>query len=141
MKKLYMKMLTVLFTGLIGISAYAQGTWKADSTIPAINPSIEIEMGITGLSCMHSDVSAAEGKSDTGTVAVEYNGVTYDNLAMIQGVNNGMYYAFRPAQDGTLDISVKMGPNKKTFIIELADACPNNADLAALTTNFSDANS
>lgn len=136
MKKIYMKMLLVLFTGLIGSSAYAQGTWKADSTMPAISASTEIDMGIAGLSCMHSDPSDVVGKSDTGAVTVEYNDITYDNLAMIQGVNNGMYYAFRTAEEGTLDISVKMGPNKRTFIIELTASCPGNADLANLTTNF-----
>jgi hypothetical protein len=139
MKKLYMTMLSVLFTGLIGISAHAQGTWNADSTMPTVNASVEIEMGITGLSCMHSDASGVVGKSDTTAIAVEYDGVIYDNPAMIQGVNNGMYYAFRPAEDGTLNIYVKMGPNKRTFIIELTDACPGSADLASLTTNFATA--
>jgi hypothetical protein len=135
MKKLYMTMLSVLFTGLIGISAYGQGTWKADSTIPEITPHTEIEMGITGLTCMHSDVSNVVGKPDKGAATVEYNGVTYDNPAMIQGVNNGMFYAWLPTEDGTLDISVKMSANKKTFIIELTSSCPDNADLTALTTN------
>lgn len=136
MKKLYMKMLSVLFTGLIGISAYAQGTWKADSTIAAINASTEIPLAITGLTCMHSDATTVVGKPDKNATTVEYNGITYDNLAMIQGSTNDMYYAFRPAQDGTLDISVKMGSAKRTFILELTDACPDNANLAALTTNI-----
>jgi hypothetical protein len=51
-----------------------------------------------------------------------------------------MYFAFRPTSNGTLDIPVKMGSDKKTFVLELTDACPDNADLAALTTNLQDGN-
>ena len=139
MKKLYKKMLPVLFTSLIGISAYAQGTWKADSTMAAVNASTEIETGITGLTVMHSDASTVWGKADTGAITIEYNGITWDNKAMIQGVNNGMYYAWRIAEEGTLDLAVKMSGNKKTFIIELTSSCPGNADLVNLTTNFATA--
>ena len=129
-------MFSVLFMGLIGIATYAQGLWNADSTTAAINPSTEIPMGITGLACMHSDVATIMGKGDTGAVAVEYDGVTYDNKAFLQGTTNGMYYAFSVTQDGTLNIYVKMGPNKKTFIVELTNDCPDNADIATLTTNI-----
>ncbi|MBN2609937.1 MAG: T9SS type A sorting domain-containing protein [Bacteroidales bacterium] len=136
MKKIYMKLFAVLFTGLISVSIYAQGTWKADSLQEAINASTEIPIAITGITCMHSDAQTVTGKGDTGAETVVYNEVTYDNLAFIQGSTNGMYYAFRTAQDGTLDISVKMGGGKKTFIVELTDACPDYDNLTALTTNF-----
>jgi hypothetical protein len=139
MKKLYLTMLSVLFTGLIGISSYAQGTWDADSTLPSIAPATEIGMGITGLTCMHSDISNVVGKGDKDAVAVEYDGVTYENLAMIQGVNNGMFYAWHTAEEGTFVLYVKMSANKKTFIIELTSSCPGSSDLATLTTNFSTA--
>lgn len=136
MKKFYMKMFSVLFMGLIGIATYAQGIWNADSTTAAINLSTEIPMGITGITCMHSDVATIIGKGDIDAVAVEYDGVTYDNKAFLQGTTNGMYYAYRATKDGTLNIYVKMGPNKKTFIVELTNDCPDNADIAALTTNI-----
>lgn len=136
MKKIYMKLFAVLFTGLIGISANAQGVWLADSSQAAIARSTEIPMGITGLTCMHSDEATITGHGDTSAVTIEYNDVTYDNKGFLQGSTNGMFYAFRIAEDGTLDISVKMSANKRTFIIELTTDCPDNADLAALTTNF-----
>lgn len=140
MKKFYLTMLSVLFTGLIGISSYAQGIWIADSLMPEVAPSTEIAMGITGLSCMHSDVSNVVGKGDLEPLAIEYEGVTYDNPTMIQGVTNGMFYAWRTAEEGTFVLYVKMSPNKKTFIIELTSSCPGSSDLATLTTNFSTAN-
>lgn len=84
---------------------------------------------------MHSDAATVIGKSDTGATPVTYNSVTWDNLAMIQGSTNGMYYAARTTSNGILDVSVKMGSAKATFVLELTDACPDNADIAALTTN------
>jgi hypothetical protein len=143
MKNLYLKLLSVLFLGFIGITTYAQGTWKATGTEAAISPSTEIAiMGITNLSCMHSDANATAlvGKSDAAPTVVTYNGITWDNLGLIQGATNDMFYAFLPSVSGTLDINAKMGTAKKTFIFELTDACwtflGSTADLADLTTTF-----
>lgn len=121
----------------------AQGTWKSTGTEALIAASTEISLAIPNLKCMHSDAGAAGviGKGDTGATPVTYNGVTWDNAAMVQGGTNGMYFAFRPAKSGTLDISVKMGSAKKTFIVEVTDAAytsvkATSGDLAALTTGF-----
>lgn len=67
---------------------------------------------------------------------VEYNDVTWDTDGCYQAFKNGMYYAFRPTKDGILDIFVRMTRGKPTFILELTDDCPDNANLAALTTNI-----
>jgi len=137
MKKNCLLLLLIgMFLQISIFNTNAQGTWKADSTIALINAATEIQLNIQNLLCMHSDPSGVIGKSDRGAITIVYNGITYDNLAFIQGSNNGMYYAFRTQKDGKLDISVKMSGNKKTFVIELTEACPNNNDLQALTTNF-----
>jgi hypothetical protein len=138
MKKFYLKMFSVLFLTFIGVTTYAQGTWKATGSEGTILPSVAIDMGIAHLTCMHSDATNVTGKSDAGATTVSYNGVTWDNLAMIQGGTNGMYYAFLPAGSGTLDISFKMGASKKFFILELTAALWTSisataGDLAALT--------
>lgn len=135
MKKIYSKMFSILFLGFIGISSFAQGTWKTTGTETAINPGTAITTGITGLTVMHSDAATIIGKTDVATT-VTYNNITWDNQSFVQGSTNGMYFAFRPTNNGTLDIPVKMGSAKKTFVLELTDACPNNTDLAALTTNL-----
>lgn len=54
MKKLYLKTFSVLFIGLIGILAYTQGTWIADTIMSEVSASKEIPLGITDLTCMHS---------------------------------------------------------------------------------------
>lgn len=139
MKKIYLSLLFILLTFSFLNSAKAQGTWKADSTQAAIARATEIPLGIANLKCMHSDTASIVGKPDATAPDITYNNVTYDNKAFLQGKTNGMFYAFRPEKDGTLDVSVKMSANKNTFIIELTDNCPNNSDLVALTTNFTTA--
>jgi hypothetical protein len=137
MKKLYMKTFLVLLLGIIGISTYAQGLWLADSIdIISIRGSLEIPFEINNLSCMHSDTALAASRAEPEATDVEYNGVLYDNKATFKSSTNNMYYAFRPAKDGTLDISLKYYGGKLFFLLELTDACPDNADLAALTTNI-----
>lgn len=136
MKKNYTKMFSIFCLGLMSISSFAQGTWKVTGTEAAINASTAIETGITGLTVMHSDAATVIGKGDAGEHTVVFNGVTWDNQGIIQGSTNGMYYAFRPTSNGIIDVSGKMGSGKTTFFLELTDACPDNADLAALTTNL-----
>lgn len=129
-------MFSILFIGSIGISAYAQGTWKTTGTEAAIPASTEITTGITGLSCMHSDGSTITAKTDAGAAVVTYHSITWDNASYLQGTTNGMYFAFRPTADGILDIPVKMSANKKTFILELTSDCPYQSELANLTAFF-----
>ncbi|MDD4991450.1 MAG: T9SS type A sorting domain-containing protein [Paludibacter sp.] len=134
MKKNYKKMLSVLCLGLIGMSAYAQGTWKALGTEAAITAGTNIETGIFNLTVAHSDGGAAAviGKSDVGAPHFDCNGITWDNEAIIQGGTNGMYFALKPASTGIIDVSIKMGSAKATFAVELADAFA--TDLTTLTT-------
>lgn len=135
MKKFYQKFLSILFIGSIGVTAFAQGTWKTPAdTIPAIDLSTAIVTGITGLTCMHSDATTILWKKDASTT-VTYNGVTWDNLSFVQGNTNGMYFALRTASAGTLDLALKMSANKTFFVCELTATCPDEANLAALTTN------
>jgi len=138
MKKNYKKMMSILCLGLIGVSAYAQGTWKAAGTEATVAPGTEMTyVGIYGLSVMHSEAAAAGviGKSDVGSPTVSYNGIDWDNPAIIQGATNVMYYTLTPTSNGTLDISVKMGSGKNTFVFELTDAFTSSyANLAALIT-------
>jgi hypothetical protein len=71
MKNFYLKMISILFLGFIGITTYSQGTWKATGSEAVISPSTEIAiMGITNLSCMHSDATTIVGKSDAGPTVV-----------------------------------------------------------------------
>ena len=118
--------------------ANAQGTWKASGTgSTTYAAATELGMGINNLQVMHSDASGITDISDTGASSTEYNGITYDNLGYIQGTTNGMFYAFLPATDGTLDIALKMSSGKKTFIYELTDAGFTGlgaTDLTTLTT-------
>ncbi|MDD3322957.1 MAG: T9SS type A sorting domain-containing protein [Paludibacter sp.] len=140
MKKNYKKMLSILCGVLISVSAFAQGTWKATGTEVLMPVSTAITTGITGLTVMHSDADATTGvigKTDTGAPTVTYDGVTWDNEAIIQGSTNGMYYALRPTSNGVIQVSGKMGNNKATFFLQLTTDCPDNADLVALTTNLS----
>ena len=136
---------SLLFIAVIAASmcANAQGIWKATGTEASIAASTDITLtGITGLKCMHSDGAGVSGKSDTSAPVTTYGGVTYDNLAYIQGGTNGMYYAFLPAKSGVLDVAVKMGALKNTYILEIKDefftsfsATP--GDLVALIANSS----
>jgi len=135
MKKNYKKMLSILCGVIIGVSAFAQGTWQVTGTEASVPASTAITTGITGLTLMHSDVAGVIGKTDTGDHTVVFNGVTWDTQGIIQGSTNGMYYAFRPTSNGIVDVSGKMGSGKTTFFLELTDVCPDAADLVALTTN------
>jgi len=135
MKKNYKKILSIICFGMIGISAFAQGTWKAAGTEALVAPGVELSyVGIYGLSVMHSDPSTAGviGKTDAGAPTVSYNSVDWDNAAIIQGSTNGMYFAFKPSSNGVLDLSVKMGSGKYTFVAELTSAFA--SDLTTLTT-------
>lgn len=137
MRKIYLKMFSILFVGSIGISAYAQGTWKTTGTEAAIAASTPITMGtISGLSCMHSDGSTITAKTDVGAAVVTYHGISWDNESYLQGSTNGMYFAFRSTEDGILDIPTKMSANKKTFILELTSDCPYQSELENLTAFF-----
>jgi|GEM_PF-1738667 len=121
--------------------ANAQGTWFATGTEALIAAGTEMNLGIANLKVIPSDAAGVIGKTDAGATAVTYNGINYENLAMIQGSTNGMYYAFLPSKSGTLDIAIKMGSGKKTFILEVKDEFYTNlpatvGDIAALTTNI-----
>ncbi len=133
---------TLLFIAVftMAVCAKAQGTWRASGSEASVAASTEIDLGISGLKCMHSDASGVSGKSDSGAPKVSYNGVDYENAAFIQGATNGMYFAFLPSKNGTLDLAIKMGSDKKTFVLELTDNLWTSmsvtaGDLAALTTN------
>ena len=143
MKKILLFMVAIAATVMF---ANAQGTWYAtgdDAT--TYNPATELGMGINNLQVMHSDASGISDKSDTGAPAITYGDITYDNTGFIQGSNNGMYFAFLPAVDGTLDASLKMSSNKNTFIYELTDAAWTTIgisanDITTLTTAIGVAN-
>lgn len=134
---------TLLFIAVITASmvASAQGTWKATGTEASVAGGTEMVLGIPGLKAAPSDPAGTLGKSDTSAPVTTYNGVTYDNLAYFQGATNGMYFAFLPAINGTLDVAVKMGSAKKTFILALKDdiyaGIPATVgDIATLTSNL-----
>ena len=66
MKKNLLKIVSILALGLISVSASAQGVWKASGTEAAIPVSTETGFGITGLTCMHSDVTVIDDVALTG---------------------------------------------------------------------------
>ncbi|MDA3878919.1 MAG: hypothetical protein PF436_00900 [Prolixibacteraceae bacterium] len=115
------RILLIVMAVFTSVVINAQGTWFSAANETTYDAGTELGFGIDNLECMHSDVSGIIEKSDEGAPIVEYNGVTYDNAAFIQGSNNGMYYAFLPSADGTLDLSVKMSSNKSTFVLEMKD--------------------
>lgn len=125
---------SLLFIAVIAASmcANAQGVWKATGTEPTIAAGTEIVTGITGLKVMHSDVAGVIGKADSGSPTTTYNGVSFDNPAIVQGSTNDMYYAFLPAKSGVMDVALKMGSAKKTFVLELTAPTP----LLDLTTTY-----
>ncbi len=61
---------------------------------------------------------ATTGKGDTGYDQT-FNGVTYSGENYAQGTNNGMSWAVQPSEAGKLDFAIKMGGNKKTYVIEI----------------------
>jgi len=137
---------TLLFIAAITLTIFAnaQGSWFATGEEGTILTSTDVVLGVPKLNAMASDVSGVTGKTDAGAPAVSLNGVDYTNEAYVQGSNNGMYYAFLPAGSGTLDVAIKMGSGKKTFILEVNDdlyatMSATIGDIAALTTNLSTA--
>lgn len=141
-KNLTKSLMGGLVLSILSIASYAQGTWKVDSTFngkASIAASTAIATGITGLTVMHSDPTGVLPKGDKAVTAVTYGGVTYDNAGFTQGATNGMYYAFRATKAGILDVASKASGNKAAFVFELTPTCPNESDLAALTTQFSTA--
>ena len=73
-----------------------------------------------------------ECKSDNAT-AVTLNEVNYDKEGILQGETNGMFFAFTPAYDGTLDVAIKMGSDKKTYVIELSKEIASELGVDKLT--------
>ena len=63
--------------------------------------------------------SEATTQKDDAGLTVEFGGVTYDQATISQGSTNVMSWAVQPAADGNLDIAIKMGGNKKTYVIEI----------------------
>ena len=62
---------------------------------------------------------ATSAKEDSG-YEISYNGVTYaEGTGYSQGSTNGMSWVAQPAADGMLDFAVKMGGNKKTYVLEI----------------------
>ncbi|MDR0810956.1 MAG: hypothetical protein LBN23_01575 [Paludibacter sp.] len=97
----------------------AQGTWKAPDAL-TFDPSVSMPIGITGLVVMHNDGHADKvtSRGDAGSPVVSYNGVTWDNEFIVQGNTNGMAYAITPSTNGTLDVALKMGSGKQTWVLE-----------------------
>ncbi len=122
----------------MAFGAMSQGTWTPSGTEASIAAATYIDLGISNLKCQHSDAAGVVGKPDDGAPSVTYNGYTFANGTMMQGSTNGMYYAFLPAKDGKLDVAIKMGSNKKTYVYELKDAIylTTVGNLTELTTDF-----
>lgn len=81
---------------------------------------------------------AVDNKGDDAA-EVTFNGVTYGGTSdknILQGETNGQYFAFTPAFDGTLDVAVKMGANKKGYVIEIDAATLGAAmEVGTMTAN------
>ena len=62
---------------------------------------------------------ATEAKEDAG-FEIAYNGVTYAaGTGYSQGTTNVMSWVAQPAADGSLDFAIKMGGNKKFYVLEI----------------------
>ncbi|MDR2841193.1 MAG: hypothetical protein LBV75_08080 [Paludibacter sp.] len=142
------KTLLLIAAVTMAFSTYAQGTWKApvgaaEGDVFSVAPGATFTE-ITGLSVSHIFTSALINKLDNGTTPVDnpappaptiaYNGVTYDNLSIVQAAgDNGQYIILSPTSNGTLDVAAKMGNNKKTFVAETSAAF---AAVSAYTSAF-----
>jgi hypothetical protein len=122
----------------VAFGAMSQGTWLAKGDEASIPAATYIDLGVSNLKCQHSDAAGVIGKGDVGATAVTCNNYTFANETMIQGATNGMYYAFLPAKEGKLDVAIKMGSNKKTYVYELKDEIylTTAGNLTELTTDF-----
>lgn len=142
------KTLLILGATMMAFGISAQGTWKITGGEGAIPVSTAIATGITGLTVMHNDASdpnatptakGVVGKSDTGAATVTYHDIDWNNEAIIQGSTNGMFYAMSPTANGTIDVSIKMGANKKTFVAATSDDIATVAAKTVDTTSDSNA--
>lgn len=136
MKKNYFKCYLFVFMCFLGVSANAQGTWSAVGTESLVAAGASVDTQITGLSVSHSDGAGVTGKTDSDAPSVSYNGVSWTNASYLQGSTNGMYFVFQPTANGTLDLSIKMGSAKRTFVLEISSECPNSSSLATLTSSY-----
>jgi len=133
------KTLLIFAVSLTVLGLNAQGTWKATGSETKVPVSAAIDIfGIPGLIVMHNDASdeGVIGRTDNDVApAITYNGVTWNNLNLIQGVTNGMFFAFSPSADGTLDLSIKTSSGRNTYVAETDEPI---ATVAAKTITASD---
>ena len=136
------KILLLLIAITTVLFANAQGEWVAtgDGTVYAASTEIPMD-DIKGFTIMHSDASGITDQTDEGAEETTYGEITFNNATFVQGSTNGMYYAFVPELDGTVDFGVKMSSNKRTFVLELTDALwtaigADANDIASLTAGI-----
>ena len=108
------KIFTLAALAVFAVAANAQ-TETVELTEVSMEAQTEVASPNGLFKYMTSEATSAKG--GTGT-SVTYNGVTYAG-GYSQGSTNVMSWAIQPTVDGSVDVAVKMGANKKTYVIEV----------------------
>ena len=108
------KIFTLAALAVFAVAANAD-TETVELTEVSMEAQTEVASPNGNFKYMTSEATSAKG--GTGT-SVTYNGVTYEG-GYSQGTTNGMTWAIQPTVDGSLDIAIKMGAQKASFVIEV----------------------
>ncbi|MBQ9236815.1 MAG: hypothetical protein IJ183_02725 [Prevotella sp.] len=108
-----------IFT-LAAIAAFAVAANAQNETVLLNETAMEAQTVVTSPNgtFKYAASEATSAKSDNG-YEISFNGVTYaEGVGYSQGSTNVMSWVAQPVADGAIDFSIKMGGNKKFYVIE-----------------------
>ena len=109
------KIFTLAALAVFAVAVNADETVDLSGTAMTAQTEVESPNG----TFKYATSEATSAKEDSG-YEISYNGVTYAaGTGYSQGSTNGMSWVAQPAADGSLDFAVKMGGNKKTYVLEI----------------------
>ena len=108
------KIFTLAALAVFAVAVNADETVVLNETAMAAQTVVEAPNG----SFKYAASEATTAKTDNG-YEMTYNGVTYaEGTGYSQGSTNVMAWVIQPAADGMVDVAIKMGGNKKTYVME-----------------------
>ena len=124
------KIFTLAALACVALAANAQNeTVILESTAMTAQTVVESPEG----KFKYAASEATAAKEDAGP-EMTFNGITIpQGTGYSQGSTNGMSWLIQPAADGSIDLAVKMGGDKKTYIMEM-DAAKYEADAGEALT-------
>jgi hypothetical protein len=124
------KIFTLAALACVALAANAQNeTVILESTAMTAQTVVESPEG----KFKYAASEATAAKTDNGP-EMTFNGITIaEGVGYSQGSTNGMSWLIQPAADGSIDLAVKMGGDKKTYIMEF-DAAKYEADAGEALT-------